>query len=590
MQGTKSAAVKDSGIQFLLQLCGKAASSGEKTEAFSFGDILRDALVRQGGKKGLPLGVSHGKAKAVGSSLPLKKGEEKDRPMVLDPKQLGKIGKVFVLTSSWEGEMPLNIARTQDSPGESEIVLLDPKILACMEKNVPVAEASIIGENEVPALIKLMELKEGENWLPVLYMPKTPEVILTSNLWGVDEEAVKLKPPCQVLVEKVAGPSLNLGPVDKAKTGEIVKITISKGNIKAAKGEIGHITSRVPREEDQIFPAEEAAHLPSLSGGERFFIPVAAMEFRELIVLKVEDDSEFVKISLELGKKAPMPELPSKWDDKTGSFKETIRAYLIDRGVDEKTAKEVVAQVKRVLDILSGEKEEKGTSLSEEEKGPARKERTLLFVKEEKTKENLELRGMIKPTGREMEVERPRASYGKMGSRPLREDSKEGANSVNEVNGRLAQVFSRESQIDNTSSPAPVKDEEIVSQVGRALESYSDKSGRVKVLLEPPHLGEVEMEVIVRGDRVRAVMVSDNEQVRQVLKHHAEEIRQVLADQGLKVERLEVKAPDDRSLPQWAGNGRQGEEREFYGRRKDGKPDEKEDETVNFAKELTMTV
>jgi len=523
----------------------------------------------------------------VGSSLPLKTGEEKDRPMVLE--QLGEVGKVFVLTSSWEGEMPLNIVGTQDSPGESEMILLDPKILACMEKNVPFAEAPIIGENEVPALIKLMELKEGENWLPVFYMPKTLEVILTSNLWGVDKEAVKLEPPCQVLVEKVAGPSLNLGPVDKAKTGEIVKITISKGN-KAAKDEIGHITPRIPREEDQIFPAEEAAHLPSLSGGERFFIPVAPMELRELIVLKVEDDSEAVKISLELGKKAPMPELPSKWDDKTGSFKEAIRAYLIDRGVDGKTVKEVVAQVKRVLDISSGEKEVKGTSLSEEEKGPARKERPLLFVKEEKTKENLEPRGMIKPTGREVEVERPRASYGKLGSRPLREDSKEGANSVNEVNGRLAQVFGRESQIDNTSSPAPVKDEEIVSQVGRALESYSDKSGRVKVLLEPPHLGEVEMEVIVRGDRVRAVMVSDNEQVRQVLKHHAEEIRQVLADQGLKVERLEVKAPDDRSLPQWAGNGRQGEEREFYGRRKDGKPDEKEDETVNFAKELTMTV
>jgi len=106
--------------------------------------------------------------------------------------------------------------------------------------------------------------------------------------------------------------------------------------------------------------------------------------------------------------------------------------------------------------------------------------------------------------------------------------------------------------------------------------------------LDPPHLGAVEMEVLMRGNRIQALLSADNDGVRQVLKDRVEEIKQVLADQGIKVERIDVRPPEEKSLPSWSGGER--EEAERHERQGREQPPERDDPTVSFAQALNLSM
>ncbi len=103
-------------------------------------------------------------------------------------------------------------------------------------------------------------------------------------------------------------------------------------------------------------------------------------------------------------------------------------------------------------------------------------------------------------------------------------------------------------------SVQPVRAQEIISQIADLRNAQPDPSGRVKIILDPPHLGTVEMDIIVRGDRVSAVMTTESSQVRQILQSHADEMRQALSDQGFRIDRIEVKQSQEKGADQWENN------------------------------------
>ncbi|MCG3137974.1 MAG: hypothetical protein HJJLKODD_01830 [Phycisphaerae bacterium] len=77
------------------------------------------------------------------------------------------------------------------------------------------------------------------------------------------------------------------------------------------------------------------------------------------------------------------------------------------------------------------------------------------------------------------------------------------------------------------------------------------KSGSIKLQLRPPELGELIIDVRVQEGRVQLRMESSNPAVRELLSQHAAQLTQLLAEQGLKVEQVEIEPRVN--LPSWWG-------------------------------------
>lgn len=64
--------------------------------------------------------------------------------------------------------------------------------------------------------------------------------------------------------------------------------------------------------------------------------------------------------------------------------------------------------------------------------------------------------------------------------------------------------------------------------------------GRVRIVLSPPHLGTVDMDVLVRAHKVHVVLQAENNDVRQMLLSHMDSLRNSLHGQGLTVDSIDV--------------------------------------------------
>lgn len=80
--------------------------------------------------------------------------------------------------------------------------------------------------------------------------------------------------------------------------------------------------------------------------------------------------------------------------------------------------------------------------------------------------------------------------------------------------------------------------------VGRITTEIKDAAandgGRVKIALNPPSLGKLEMDVTVRNGKVEVILVADNKDVQQTLSTHIEKLKGGLQNQGLTIDRCDV--------------------------------------------------
>lgn len=92
----------------------------------------------------------------------------------------------------------------------------------------------------------------------------------------------------------------------------------------------------------------------------------------------------------------------------------------------------------------------------------------------------------------------------------------------------------------NTVSP-----DKIIDQIaGEIKETATNDGGRVKITLNPPSLGKLEMDVTVRNGKVEVVLVADNKDVQQTLNANIEKLKDSLSSQGLIIDRCDVSMQD----------------------------------------------
>ena len=104
-----------------------------------------------------------------------------------------------------------------------------------------------------------------------------------------------------------------------------------------------------------------------------------------------------------------------------------------------------------------------------------------------------------------------------------------------------------------TSKPLGTLAPSSVDRVAAAVKAQASLGGgRVKILLHPPHLGAVRIEIAVRDGVVFARMETDSQSARHSLQQHSNDLRQSLEDQGLTLGRMSV------SVSQGDGNGSEG--------------------------------
>lgn len=94
----------------------------------------------------------------------------------------------------------------------------------------------------------------------------------------------------------------------------------------------------------------------------------------------------------------------------------------------------------------------------------------------------------------------------------------------------------------------PVAPAENVEITPRALIDQiaggAKMSGRVRIALNPPNLGTLDMDVLVRDNKVHVILQAENNDVRQMLQSHMESLKGSLRSQGLIADTIQVFAQE----------------------------------------------
>lgn len=392
-------------------------------------------------------------------------------------------------------------------------------------------------------------------------------------------------------------PGISTGTIPKDEGGKqsvTPELTVEMGG---EKGITGAPTPAFPWGADgarvTASPQELAPFVASVMGRDESVKVSAVVQSRPATVAAFTEDAarEFLPVTAATAR--------------VKAFQRQIAAYLVAQGVERKEAEAIASQVKRVNYTLpEGETGEGKGSRHRQVVGKVRQ--WLPGVGDNAG------RGVTEANAKEKQVssERPGANMGvstenrsegngthrmamvgegvKVVTRMMKDHGEEVANRMATLTEQGAPTTDSTILTGSKASATPVRADEIISRIATYADAFPDRMGRVKILLEPPHLGEMEMEVVMRGDRLRAVLSSENEQVRKALRTHTDDIKQVLADHGLKVDRIEIRAPDEKQLPPWSGEEREGSHREHRQGRE--QPREQDERAPNFARELKVSI
>ncbi|MEE9912681.1 MAG: flagellar hook-length control protein FliK, partial [Deltaproteobacteria bacterium] len=90
-----------------------------------------------------------------------------------------------------------------------------------------------------------------------------------------------------------------------------------------------------------------------------------------------------------------------------------------------------------------------------------------------------------------------------------------------------------------------VSSAQIINRVAAEFkENLTSDGGHVKITLAPPSLGTLELDVTVRNNVVKVMLVADNKDVQQMLSGNLDSLKGSLQSQGLTIERCDVMMQD----------------------------------------------
>lgn len=110
------------------------------------------------------------------------------------------------------------------------------------------------------------------------------------------------------------------------------------------------------------------------------------------------------------------------------------------------------------------------------------------------------------------------------------------------LSARLERLVSSEA----TEGAVPYRS--VLEQIREGMTEGFKDGGRVRITLHPESLGRVDMDIVVRQDRVDLIMRVDNNQVHQLLSSRIEDLKATLQGQGWQVNGVDVMLQKENNL------------------------------------------
>jgi flagellar hook-length control protein FliK/D-aminopeptidase len=99
--------------------------------------------------------------------------------------------------------------------------------------------------------------------------------------------------------------------------------------------------------------------------------------------------------------------------------------------------------------------------------------------------------------------------------------------------------------VSSRASGAEINPSQIINRVASEFrENISDEGGRIKIILAPPSLGTLEMDVAVYHSKVRVLLMAENQDVQKMLSGNIDALKGALQNQGLNIDRCDVLTQD----------------------------------------------
>ena len=108
--------------------------------------------------------------------------------------------------------------------------------------------------------------------------------------------------------------------------------------------------------------------------------------------------------------------------------------------------------------------------------------------------------------------------------------------SVGGYQNAASEAGSGQAVINESANNSGIRPQALINRIVNGVKG----PGRVRIALNPPHLGTLDMDVFVRANKVHIILQAENNNVRQVLLSNMNSLRSSLHNQGLIVDSIDV--------------------------------------------------